>query len=209
MPHTKTDSSSTPSPEPSSLSKMAPARWAEDFIRSLFDFSFSEVVTIKMLPLLYGLGIFSLFVTLGYITVETILISPLRGIILLVLIDPLLFIAGTAGIRILLEFCSSLFRMQSLMMHMNDGLKRLEVKMDKLARNVGGMDNHLGSMVGNISEMRDNFQSVTQVVEDLNGMTDKIPFIKKPKRDERKNWAESSISERFQYSTRSFYKIED
>jgi len=40
-------------------------------------------------------------------------------------------------------------------------------------------------------------------------MTEKIPFIKKPKRDERRNWAESSISERFQYSTRSFYNIDE
>jgi hypothetical protein len=162
-----------------------------------------------MLPLLYGLGIVALFVTLGYITVESMLISPLRGLVLLVLIDPLLFIVGTAAMRILLEFCSALFRVQSLMVHMNDGLSRLESKMDTLATNVGGMDNHLGNMVGNISEMRDNFQSVTQVVENLDGMTDKIPFIKKPKKEDRKNWAESSISERFQYSTRSFYKIED
>lgn len=184
-------------------------QWVESFIKALFDFSFSEVITVKMLPILYSIALAALSVTLGYITIETMLVSPLRGVILLLLIDPLLFLFGTAAIRTLLEFCAVLFKVQSLMIEMNDGVKQAGIKLDLLVGQIGSMDGHLGNMLDDIHDMRTNFQSVTRIAENLDGMTGKIPFIKKPKREDRKNWAESSISERFQYTTRSFYKIDD
>lgn len=191
------------------LSAKSYLKWGEDFIKALFDFSFSEVVTVKMLPLLYGLAIAALLVTLCYITIETMLISPWRGLVFLLIINPVLFIFGTAAIRTVLEFSSSIFRIQSLMINMNHGLKQVENSMDNLVGKISAMDGHLGHMSEGIDDMKTNFDSVTRVVENLDGMADKIPFMKKTKRDERKNWAESSISERFQYSTRSFYKIEE
>ena len=76
-----------------------------------------------MLPLLYSLAITGLVVTLGYFTIETMLISPIRGIVLLLLIDPLLFLLGTAAVRTVLEICATLFKVQSLMVDMTEGVK--------------------------------------------------------------------------------------
>ena len=186
--------------------------WIEQgigFTKQLFNPTFEQSITLKVLPVLFGLSVLTLLLGQAYLTLIAFQESFFIGLITLLFLNPLLFIIGTALIRIVLEFCTSLSKVQLTMVEMSTGLDKVANKLDQLIFKMDGMDGNLTTMVGSLHDMQDNFKSVTRLAENLDGMTGKIPFIKKPKKEDRKNWAESSISDRFQYSTRSFYKIEE
>jgi hypothetical protein len=77
------------------------------FLSSLFDLSFSEFVTIKLIRALYGIGIFCAAVaTLFFIGSAE---SFGRGVLYFIL-SPAVFIVLTIVIRVLLEVTIVLFR---------------------------------------------------------------------------------------------------
>jgi len=80
-----------------------------NFIQTLFDFSFSEFVTTKIVKILYGIGI--LFATLGALAmiVRGFGDSFGKGLIFL-LISPIVFIIYTIFARVVLETIIVLFR---------------------------------------------------------------------------------------------------
>ena len=81
----------------------------ENFFRTLFDFSFSEFVTIKIIKILYGIGIFlAAIAALGFM-VSGFAESFGRGILFLI-ISPIVFIIYTILVRVWLEVVIVLFK---------------------------------------------------------------------------------------------------
>ncbi len=172
-------------------------RWISEFIRALFDLSFSEVITLKMLPLVYGLAMIALAMGTIYLFIDIFLASPWRGIFYLVFIAPVFFIFGTAAIRSVLEFFSAVFRIRSLMIGMNTGLQHLEGCMGQLSEQMKNMNHHIEHMSNAMTHMQKDFNSVVHVMENIEGLTDRIPFLKKQRRPTtREEWAESSLNTR-------------
>lgn len=80
-----------------------------NFFKTLFDFSFTEFVTTKIIKILYGIGIFiAALVALGFI-VSGFSDSFGKGIIFLIL-SPIVFIIYTILARVGLEVIIVLFR---------------------------------------------------------------------------------------------------
>ncbi len=173
-------------------------RWISEFMRALFDFSFSESVTVKMLPLLYGLAIIASAVAASYVVIESFFISPWRGILALLVIGPLFFIFSVAASRSVLEFFSVVFNIKALMHSMNAGLTRLEARMVELTGRVDIVGDQIGEMAEAFDELQKDVTSVVEVAENFEEFADRIPFLKKQKRTTRRNWAEASLSERFE-----------
>jgi hypothetical protein len=80
------------------------------FFTSLFDFSFSEFITTKIIKILYGLSI----VLNGFFALFLIVIgfgrSTVAGILMLLIVAPLVFLLGVIYTRVLLENMIVLFR---------------------------------------------------------------------------------------------------
>ncbi|OQX86752.1 hypothetical protein B6D60_05530 [candidate division KSB1 bacterium 4484_87] len=81
----------------------------QEFINTLFDFSFKEFVTIKIIKVIYGIGI--LFAGIGAIAViiKGFSAGVLAGILALI-ISPVVFIIYSILIRVWLEVVIVLFR---------------------------------------------------------------------------------------------------
>ncbi len=171
-------------------------RWIAEFIRALFDFSFAEVITLKMLPLMYGLAIIALFVGTLALSFEIFTYSIWRGIAYLIFVAPIFFIFGMAAVRSILEFFSAVFRMQALMVGMNSGLEKLEQQMSQLSGQMTSLNQHIVQMSNHMEQMRKDFSSVMEVMENIEELTDRIPFMKKQRKPTRDQWAESSFTER-------------
>lgn len=171
-------------------------QWIAEFIRTLFDFSFSEVITLKMLPLLYGVALIACLAAALLIFMNTASQSLWRGILYLIFVAPIFFIFAMAAIRSLLEFFSAVFRMQTLMVDMNKGLEGLEHYMEALSGQMHELNHHITQMSHHMEHMRKDFSTVMEVMENIEDLTDRIPFIKKPRKQTREQWAESSLPDR-------------
>ncbi|NOZ62396.1 MAG: DUF4282 domain-containing protein [Calditrichaeota bacterium] len=81
----------------------------QDFLNTLFDFSFKDFVTIKIIKVIYAIGI--LFAGIGAIAViiKGFGAGVLAGILALIL-SPIVFIIYTILIRVWLEVVIVLFR---------------------------------------------------------------------------------------------------
>jgi len=92
----------------------AASRQASDskgFLASLFDFSFSSLITTKVIKAIYVLVTIVLFlVALGYTFVAFRVSAPV-GLVVLIIGDPLYIIISMALWRMLLEFFIVIFRM--------------------------------------------------------------------------------------------------
>jgi hypothetical protein len=85
-----------------------------DFLRILFDFSFSQLIAPKVVKFLYGLSIlFALLLALSFI-VAGFNASTLLGSLALLTIAPLTFLLTAISSRILLEMVLVIFRMAGL-----------------------------------------------------------------------------------------------
>ena len=176
-------------------------RWLAEFVRALFDFSFSEVITLRMLPLLYGLALIACLAAALLIFVNTASHSLWRGMFYLIFVAPIFFIFAMAAIRSLLEFFSAVFRMQTLMVDMNKGLEGLEHYMEALSGQMQELNHHITQMSHHMEHMRKDFSTVMEVMENIEDLTDRIPFIKKPRKQTREQWAESSLPDRIEPNT--------
>ncbi len=80
------------------------------FFSMLFDFSFSEFITVQMFPVLYGVVLSSTLFALIYLTVEAFLVSIPRGLFYLFLAGPVTFIAIATILRAVMGFYIVVFR---------------------------------------------------------------------------------------------------
>ena len=79
------------------------------FVKTLFDFSFSEFVTTKIIKILYGiLMVLAALGVLGFV-VGSFYVSAVRGIICLIL-APLIFLLYIIAARVWLEIIIVIFR---------------------------------------------------------------------------------------------------
>ena len=81
----------------------------QDFFNTLFDFSFKEFVTIKIIKVIYGIGIFFAAIGALVVLVKGFQASFLLGILALIL-TPVVFILYTILVRVYLEVVIVLFR---------------------------------------------------------------------------------------------------
>jgi hypothetical protein len=79
------------------------------FFQALFDFSFKEFVTPKIIKILYGLGIFLAAIAALGLIVRGFDNSFLKGLLILI-VSPFVFIVYTILVRIWLEIVIALFR---------------------------------------------------------------------------------------------------
>jgi len=94
-------------------------RWhaAQLFLRSLFDLEFRQLLTPRMLPTLYLLGIVaSAYAVLGYV-IEGFSHSIASGFVRLLLVGPVAFVVLVTLTRVALEFCIAIFR---IAVHVNE-----------------------------------------------------------------------------------------
>jgi hypothetical protein len=80
------------------------------FFGALFDFSFTDFVTSKIIKFLYGLSIFLIGLTVLVFVIFSFGASPIAGILMLLIVGPLLFILGVIYNRVLLEIIIVIFR---------------------------------------------------------------------------------------------------
>lgn len=90
------------------------------FFKTLFDFSFSEFITVQMFPVLYGLMLASVLFGVFYLSVEAFLISVPRGLFYLFIAGPIAFIAIAAVLRALMEFYIVIFRIAQNIEELHD-----------------------------------------------------------------------------------------
>ncbi len=85
----------------------APAR---GFFESLFDFSFTSLVTTKLIKVLYGLSIAVLALGSLFFVLIAFSASPTAGAFMLIFGAPLFFLLGVCYTRVMLEIMIVLFR---------------------------------------------------------------------------------------------------
>ncbi len=152
------------------------------FLTELFDFQFKEVMTVKMLPLIYGVAILSIAATTLYLGIHAALTSYLLGIVYCAFIAPVFFIFSISAVRTTLEFFSALFSVQHQMQKMNMSMEIIGSQLKKMNENTTSMETHTATMAETLNE--------------LNGVTDKIPFFKKPKKTNKHlSWAEAPLKD--------------
>jgi hypothetical protein len=80
------------------------------FLESLFDFSFTSLVTTKLIKVLYGLSIaIQALISLFYVIIS-FSFSPTAGVIVLLIGAPLSFLLGVCYTRVMLEIIIVVFR---------------------------------------------------------------------------------------------------
>lgn len=80
-----------------------------NYLRTLFDFTFTRYITIQMLPVLYGVLILASGITVVQLVIDAFNSSPLKGWVYLVL-SPFAFIVMISAWRGVLEFLVVTFR---------------------------------------------------------------------------------------------------
>ncbi len=85
--------------------------WVAQYWKALFDFTFEKYMIFQVLPILYGMMLFTLGVAILYVIVETFLSgSHWRGFFYLFFAGPLAFVVLASILRALLEFYMVIFR---------------------------------------------------------------------------------------------------
>jgi hypothetical protein len=154
-------------------------KWSRSFFKTLFDFSFSEIITVQMLPLLYGLSIVASAVLNAYLVFEAWLLSPWRGLLFLFIICPVLFIFSIAVVRTCLEFFSAVFRLLSYMGHMSSSIDALGGRIEGLNQNITKVNDQIHNMDTHIQNINNHMSDISFIAKELDDIADRIPFLKK------------------------------
>jgi len=80
------------------------------FFKALFDFSFTDFITSKIIKLLYGLTIFFAGIVALIIVIGGFSTHPGAGIIALLIVAPIIFLVSVIYGRVLLEIIIVIFR---------------------------------------------------------------------------------------------------
>lgn len=124
--------------------------WVMQYWKALFDFSFEKYMIIQMLPILYGMMLFSIAAGILYLVVEAFISgSPWRGFFYLFFAGPLTFLVLASLLRAMLEFYMVIFR---------------------IAEDV---DELLG-----VRDTVDKLSGLSDTVDEMASMTRRIPFWK-------------------------------
>ena len=94
----------------------------QDFFNALFDFSFKEFVTIKIIKVIYGIGLFFAAIGALAVLVKGFQASFLLGILALIL-TPVVFILYSILVRVYLEVIIVLFRISEDVRQLADSKK--------------------------------------------------------------------------------------
>jgi Domain of unknown function (DUF4282) len=92
-----------------------------DFLRRLFDFSFGQLISLKMIRFLYALSILSAGIIALSVVILGLKISMGFGMIAFFIGAPLIFLLSVVSCRIFLE-------MALLVFHLSDPLDKMEEK---------------------------------------------------------------------------------
>jgi hypothetical protein len=90
-----------------------PGGWlatAAEFFRNLFDLEFRQLLTPRMLPVIYAFAILAVGLSVLTYVFTGFLLSAGEGILRLLLIGPLAFLMLVTLVRVALEFCLAVFR---------------------------------------------------------------------------------------------------
>jgi len=172
--------------------------WIKEFFQALFDLDFHQSVTVKMLPLLYIVGIIGAGLLTLFVVVQAFSENFWVGIACLVFAAPIIFTFCTAALRSLLEFFSVVFRiqyhiqgLQNNMGALHQELQQIQKEMHSLAEAVDSVDVRAGAIAKTVED-------ATTLFRDFD-ITGKIPFFSKPKKTPKeKNWAEAPLPETYQ-----------
>lgn len=97
-------------PPSAALSGQAAPMGLADLLRNLFDLSFRNIITTRMMPLIYGLAIALAGLLTTYLIVQSFQDSWALGLVWMFVAGPALFLALVITLRVLLEFFLSIFR---------------------------------------------------------------------------------------------------
>lgn len=121
---------------------------ARIFLASLFDLKFKQVLTTRMVPAIYSLGIVLFAVLAASVSALGFSVSFLVGVFYLLVVAPALFFALVIAMRVALEFVLAVFRL-------------LEVT---------------EKMYGKTAEMDENLERLTNRVEEVSSVIPRIPW---------------------------------
>lgn len=173
-------------------------QWIQDFFQALFDFEFRQSITVKMLPLLYGVGIIASAGLAAYATFAAFLKSPWHGLGFLLVLGPLIFIFCTAALRSTLEFFSVVFRIQHNMHQMLGAMGGMRHDLRSMQNDMAGLAKAVEEVAEQAGDIASTINEAKAVIGEFEGITDRIPFFRKPKKPERdKNWAEAPLAEQY------------
>jgi len=150
--------------------------------KDLSDTSFSQPVSINLLPLVYGLSIIALTIGILAISIKTMYISLTFGLFFLLLLGPVIFGIGVIVIRLVLEIISAILRMQSHTGDMAEGLIQVEERIDDLQHQLQTMLNNTENLTDSVSNVNDNIEQFGTIINDLQGLSDRILFFKSKNR---------------------------
>ena len=185
-------------------------KWLRDFFRALFDFEFHESVTVKMLPLVYGLGIFTSAIFAGYTVVNAFSTSFWRGLGFLFVLGPLTFLFATMALRSLLEFFAVVFRIQHRMHQLLTTIRGLHTELQRVHQEMKNLTHAVDNVASQTGDMARTVNDAKTLLSEWGGLTDRIPFFRKPKKTHpqasahdqqqhrQQQWAEAPLSEPFE-----------
>ncbi len=83
---------------------------SKGWFRSLFDFSFSSLVTTKIIKLIYGITMVVIALTAVFLIVSAFASSGALGAVMLIVVAPLFALLSLVYARVTLEFFITIFR---------------------------------------------------------------------------------------------------
>ncbi len=116
-------------------------RLARVFLATLFDLEFKHILTTRMVPIIYTLGIVSFAILALSISVLGFRISIWAGLFYLLVVAPAAFLALVLAMRVALEFVLTVFKLLEVTEAMyrktgeiNDNTVRLNTRVEELPR---------------------------------------------------------------------------
>lgn len=105
---------------------------ARRFLTQLFDLQMREIITTRMLPIIYGLAIAGAALMAVYSIVWGFSQSMWVGIAWLLIAGPALFLAIVTSVRVLLEFVLTLFRITRYLDVLGGQIEGISDQMDSI-----------------------------------------------------------------------------
>lgn len=170
--------------------------WCREFISILFDFSFRSTITTKMLPLLYGIGIFCLITSCGYFALLAFMEHWIKGVLFVSVLAPVGILFGIALIRIGLEFFAAVFTMLSALRNTLASISRLENTFLSVEEDIGVIRRRFSEMTLTLESMESRLARMESVLIEIDEIATRIPFLKTRKSNKKDaNIIEASLRE--------------
>lgn len=109
-----------------------PLAQAKGLVAGLFDWEFQTIVTTRMVPTIYGLGVVLTVLFTAYLIVTAFQSSLLSGFAWLLLFGPAVLIAILVVLRISLEVILVLFRLAFLVENMEPLIHKISGQTDEI-----------------------------------------------------------------------------